>query len=328
MHALHTPKQKQSTRTWFLQDCTTQARACLHAGCTFSASIHHETLSYLSIAHEAPHQNPQTAKDDHYSQVSGATLLHLARKRQRLKSSAFINDASERHTNNYQELDAIELNDEIAHNQTYAYTNKDSNTVTRNVLLQIHIQICDLCNEHDCNDCMSTLRENCNKLEEFLNGFLIISTIRKVLQREMEESISLLGLEQFISGSFTGLEYARYQRNAKNVFQNQVRECKYDNMIASIVNGMSFTHPLEAETGFNVYIAVEHELKFSEDPFWFWETMQTNVVFSIVGCLELFSSKSHAALCTVPPQFFSLLVTSLNSKNATDTQWSLTEELQ
>lgn len=118
--------------------------------------------------------------------------LSLARQSRRLRASTFKDNTFGKHTNNYNELSAIESDAEIAHSQTYASTSEDTNATTRKDLSQNFSQICDLFNEPDHNDFISTLRENCNRLEAFLNVYLTVSTIRKMLQKVVVESISKL----------------------------------------------------------------------------------------------------------------------------------------
>lgn len=175
-----------------------QALSCPHNGCTFSAFTHHGIQTNMSTAHKAPHQSPQTPLYKHYRQVSEAKLLRLARQRKRLKTSAFKDSTSERYTNHYHDLGTVELDGKILRRQTYATTSGDTDAATQKAFSQLSFQICDLCNENNRNDTMSTPQENCVRLDAIIIAYRTVSTIRKLTQKETEESTFNLGFEKSI----------------------------------------------------------------------------------------------------------------------------------
>lgn len=121
--------------------------------------------------------------------------MHLARQKERLKASAFNKRAFERHTNNYIVPDAMQYNGKFAHSQTYATTNRDTVIATLKPLSQLFLQICNLCNKHNYNDCMSTVCEHCSSLAAFLNAYPTVLAFRKMLKK-LQENIFKLRLEK------------------------------------------------------------------------------------------------------------------------------------
>lgn len=84
-------------------------------------------------------------------------MLRMEWQKKHFNVSTLKDSASERHINNYKELELISLNGETSHSQTYTKANEDTDVVTRKALFRIFFQICNLCNKRYCNGFMSTL---------------------------------------------------------------------------------------------------------------------------------------------------------------------------
>lgn len=135
-------------------------------------------------------------------------------------------------------------------------------------------------------------------------------------KKKWKKQFLLLGFEKAIFSSRTCLKYAFYRRNAKNVFLNQIEECDDENKIVSVGNRTSLLHPPETQLGTNGCMTLEHAIKFSKDSSVCWTEMQTDGVTFIVGCLKLFSDKSHTALSAGPLQLYPFRVFFLNFNSA------------
>lgn len=105
----------------------------------------------------------------------------------------------------------------------------------------------------------------------------------------MEKSIAHSRFEKRTLRISNDVQYTLYYGIDAAVIEEQVKGCDDDNTSTTFGKQNTFLHVLNTPIGIHVCKAVEHEVKWFEDPDVYWKGEKHDGVVSTADCLQLIS---------------------------------------
>lgn len=166
--------------------------------------------------------------------------------------------------------------------------------------------------DKQCNELLSTLRNNCDSVPSFLEKFKTVQDLKMSRRIELADTLSKQGFIEHKRRSTSGIAYKMYCRDPVYIIREQLQLTRSCEVVTKPIDSEEYSHPLNSGIGRVVVPMVEDYVKRNELNDVRWRTTESDGEASCVGCLQFFSDKSQTSLSAGAFKFYPIHVTLLN----------------